>query len=226
MNAPSLQRLTLLSLSFHIVFFIAASLTVKQSSRFVMPSPYVVNLVGPDINQRAAVKPDASVTSIQEAKASKDVVSKEAKPANSSKDSKNDRHISERIAALEAKKKIERIARVRNVISLRGSRTESKTASNTKEQAGQDSAGPAVRDYGSLIRQEIERNWVFPDVGEKNIEMIVLIKVLKNGYIQIMGIKKKSGNHLLDRSALRAIEKASPVTPPSQEEEIELTFKP
>jgi TolA protein len=221
MNAPSLQRLTLLSLSFHIVFFVAASLTVKQSSRFVMPSPYVVNLVGPDINQRAAVKPDASVTSMQEAKASKDVVSKEAKPA----DSKKDKYISERIAALDAKKKIERVVRVRNVISLKGSKAENKPAAAPKEMTGQGK-NLTSDDYIARIGEEIRQHWVFPDTGNKNIEAIVSVKILKNGFIQVIGIEKKSGNHLLDRSALKAIEKASPVTPPPHEMEVGLRFNP
>ena len=49
MNGPSLQRLTVLSVVFHLTLFLTAFLVIKHSSRFEMPSPYVVNLVGPDV---------------------------------------------------------------------------------------------------------------------------------------------------------------------------------
>jgi TonB family protein len=55
---------------------------------------------------------------------------------------------------------------------------------------------------------------------------VVSIRILKNGTLQVLNIERSSGIPLFDRSALRAITKASPVTPPPQEMEIGVRFYP
>ncbi len=83
-------------------------------------------------------------------------------------------------------------------------------------------------EYGRLVGEEIRRQWQFPTdlLKDKTIEAIVSIRVLKNGFVQILRIEKSSGNPLFDRSALRAITKASPVTSPPHEMEIGVRFYP
>ena len=52
MRGPSLQKTALLSFGLHLIVFIVAVLIFKQSSHFIMPSPYMVNLVSPDVPQK------------------------------------------------------------------------------------------------------------------------------------------------------------------------------
>jgi colicin import membrane protein len=49
---------------------------------------------------------------------------------------------------------------------------------------------------------------------------------MRDGTIKVQGIEKSSGNALFDRSAQRAIAKATPVTPPPYEMEIGIRFYP
>lgn len=223
MIGPSLQRLTLLSLAFHLIFFLATFLVIKQSGRFVMPSPYVVNLVGSDVRTEGKSETQSvSHARIPPAKKeNKTPVDKTEKTKSVSK--AEEQHVSDRIAALQAKKKIEKLVNLRNVISLKGS-GEGKPASSAG--AAGKGGGPLVDDYYSKITRDIWQNWVFPDTGNKDLEAIISIKILRDGSLHVNRIEKSSGSGLFDRSALRAIAKASPATPPPYEMEIGVRFYP
>ncbi|MDI6753821.1 MAG: TonB family protein [Thermodesulfobacteriota bacterium] len=70
--------------------------------------------------------------------------------------------------------------------------------------------------YYSLIWQRIRSVWVLPEEalgGKKNLETIITIRIAKDGQIEDVQFEKKSGNHFLDESALRAIKKANPLPP-------------
>jgi len=228
MNSPSLQRLTLLSIAFHLTFFLAAFMVIKQSSRLAMPSPYVVNLVGPDIRTegkaetQAATQTEDRAQSPADAKENKTVAERTTHSKTVTK--AEEKRVSDRIAALKAKENVERIAKLRNVISLKGS-GEGKHAS-VRGTPGK-SAGSPVNDYYSKITKDIWQNWDLPPaISDKNLETIISIRIWRDGSLQVERIEKSSGNSLFDRSALRAIAKASPVTPPPYEMEIGVRFYP
>jgi TonB family protein len=63
-------------------------------------------------------------------------------------------------------------------------------------------------------------------MGRKEIEAIVSVKILKDGTARVQRIEKSSGNALFDRSALKALAKASPLPPPPYEMEIGVRFYP
>lgn len=242
MSAASLQRSAVFSLVAHVTLFGIMLLLASHSNHFVMPSPYVVNLVGPDIRathqedvSKASVQGPAGQTRSEQAEPTKterreSQVSQTAPKAVSRKE---EQFLSDRIAALEAKKRIERIVRLRGVIPLRSGKGEGKTVSGTGPAVSGTGTGPAVSgrgsnidDYGARVAEEIRRHWIFPETGDKGIEAIISVRIQKNGAVQILGIEKSSGNPLFDRSALRAITKASPVTRPLQEMEIGIRFYP
>lgn len=215
MNGPSLQRLTVLSIVIHLTFFVVASVAIKKTSHFVMPSPYIVSLVGSGKQNT----PVASAKSQLENE--KDTIT--AKKNSARQDTKEDKYLSDVMSALEAKKKVAKIVRMRNIISLK------------KNNGGKANAVPGISgkkgdtaadDYSAYIKKEIWNNWSFPDTGDKNLEAVVSIKILKDGTIQIEGFEKESGNSLFDRSAIRAITKANPLTPPPYEMEIGVRFYP
>jgi colicin import membrane protein len=253
MIGHSLHRFTLLSLIIHIVFVGFAMLSLKRTSHFLMPSPYVVDLVGTEslsvpgpakVPERvtapgkkpseASLPPQRKEPKVLERAAAPGKKPSEAFSASQRKESQemkraqnlekmNEQYFSEVIAAIEAKKKIERIGRLREVITLRG-------GGEGKAQALQGS--PAKREgsvmdaYYVQITKEIWQHWVFPDTGVKNIETVVSVRIFRDGSVQVQGIEKSSGNPLFDRSALKAVVKASPLTPPPYEMEIGVRFYP
>jgi len=76
--------------------------------------------------------------------------------------------------------------------------------------------GSAKEVYDGLIVYHIQKNWAFSEHlvrGQSNLETLVGIKILPNGEIQDIWIDKKSGNPILDESAIRAIKKSNPLPP-------------
>jgi colicin import membrane protein len=80
--------------------------------------------------------------------------------------------------------------------------------------------------YYAKITDEIRQEWVYPDMGKKDIASIVAVTIRRDGHITIHGIEKSSGDLLFDRSVLKAVTKASPVSPPPYEMEIGIRFYP
>ncbi len=220
MNGPSLQRLAVLSIVFHLTFFLAVFFAAKQSSRFVMPSPYVVSLVGSDVKTEG--KSDTrAVTQTQSPAATKEAKNapEKAKPVSEA----DKKRVSDRIHEIETKKKLERLGELRKMLTV-GKSEEGKPASKGAEGKG---GGSVVDDYYAKITNDIHKNWQWPSaMTDKNLEAIISIRIMKDGSVQVTRIEKSSNNGLFDRSALRAIAKASPVTPPPYEMEIGVRFYP
>lgn len=66
------------------------------------------------------------------------------------------------------------------------------------------------------IVSRIQENWVFNDSlakMDKNLEVTILIKILKNGEIRDIIFETRSGNAYLDESAKKAIMKVNPLPP-------------
>ncbi|HKK98657.1 MAG TPA: TonB family protein [Desulfotignum sp.] len=74
--------------------------------------------------------------------------------------------------------------------------------------------GTAIDRYKMVLQSAIEQNWVFNEIlagMDQNIEVRMLIKILKNGEIRDIVYETRSGNRYLDQSAKRALQKASPL---------------
>jgi colicin import membrane protein len=266
MTAPPLQRFTLLSFLIHILFFGLAVLAMDRASRFRMPQSYVVNLVGIEslsvpgsakVLERAQVseKKPAAGPQVSEKKPAAAPSAPQHKETHETKKRQvlermnsdrmsleksrktEEKYLSERIAAIGAKKEIERIVKLRNIISLKGSgegsaeqsaqvKGQEKSQVSEGGAAGGERSGSAMNAYFALITRQIRQHWVYPDPGGKNLEAIISIRIFKNGSVQVQGIEKGSGNSIFDRSALRAIEKASPLTPPPYEIDMGVRFYP
>ncbi len=224
----TLHLFTIVSFLIHLFFFSIAFFVLKGKNHPVLPSTYMVNLISPKpiINSSGpgtkALEPERPKVE----KADKAQTPKIPEKRDSKK-SDDDQLISERIAAIMAKKRIEKIAGLRKTISLQagaaGKKGIDRGSGGKKEAIG---GIPSADDYYSRITSEIWQHWVYPDSGRKEIEAVIVIKILKDGSVQIKGIEKSSGNSLFDRSAIRAITKASPLTPPPYEMEIGVRFYP
>jgi len=222
MREPGLQKTALISLALHLIVFMITVLILKQSNRIVMPSPYTVNLVSPDILHKSATGKGKSDTVIRDIPES---IAHTSKAMKSKKDTeKENQSIKEKISALEAKKKIEKMVKLRSVISLRAG-ADDRSVQTTKASSSH-AKGDLFDDYYRQITQEIWQQWIYPDTRRKDIEAIVSVRILKDGTALVQRVEKSSGNALFDRSALKALAKASPLAPPPYEMEIGVRFYP
>lgn len=222
MRAPSLQRTALISVALHLIVFSTTMLILKQPNRFVMPSAYTVSLVSPDMLHTSAAgrgKSDRVVRDVPES------ITHTNMEMKSKKDTvKDNQTIKEKISALEAKKKIEKIVKLRNMISLKAGADDRSVRAATAPSSHAE--GGLFEDYYRKITKEIWQQWVYPDTSRKDIEAIVSIKILKDGTALVQKVEKSSGNALFDRAALKALAKASPLAPPPYEMEIGVRFYP
>jgi len=225
MRGPHLQKLsilsfTILSFALHLTIFGTTLIILKHFNQVIMPSPYTVSLVNPELSTGVdAGKQEDAVKEAPEPAASS------VAPAKSKKDSAKEKEMVQRkLDALKAKDKIRRIVRLRSMIDLRA-RGE-KRVSSAKASSASQGQGGGTGDYYSMITKEIWQQWVYPDTGKKDIEAIISVKILRDGTAIVQKVEKSSGNGLFDRSAIRAIAKASPLPPPPQEMEIGVRFYP
>lgn len=68
--------------------------------------------------------------------------------------------------------------------------------------------------YQMLIKTAIEQNWVFNDAMaglNQDLEVRIFIKILKSGDIRDISFETRSGNHYLDESAKKAVQRANPL---------------
>jgi colicin import membrane protein len=232
MRGPSLQKATIISFALHLTIFLAAVLILRHSSRMVMPAPYTVSLVSPDvikgIDKRAYVDKVTNADKEREENVVQET-KESAAPSASTKKSKKEiakekEMLEKKISAIAAKKKIEKIVKLRSIIALKASGD--KRSSNEKTASASPGKGNASEDYYTKITKEIWQQWVYPNVGKKDIEAVVSIKILRDGTAIVQKIEKSSGNSIFDKSALRALAKASPLPPPPYEMEIGVRFYP
>jgi colicin import membrane protein len=225
MRGPHLQKtsilsFTILSFALHLTIFAMTLIILKHSNQVIMPSPYTVSLVNPEASTGVDTGKQEEV-----AREAPESTAPSLAPQKSKKESTKEKEMVEsKLEALKAKKKIEKIVRLRSMIDLRA-RGE-KRVSSAKATSSAQKQGGGAGDYYSMITKEIWQQWVYPDTGKKDIEAIISVKILRDGTAIVQRVEKSSGNALFDRSAIRALAKASPLPPPPQEMEIGVRFYP
>jgi colicin import membrane protein len=86
--------------------------------------------------------------------------------------------------------------------------------------------------YKTLIQNEIARQWLIPDGINQNLSCQLLLTLDAKGRVLSVNITRSSGNEVLDRSAVTAVLKASPLSVPTstqlfkQFQSLSLTIKP
>ncbi|MFZ5996885.1 MAG: energy transducer TonB [Nitrospirota bacterium] len=238
MRGSGIQADLLYSLLFHILSAVIAIVIAKSTFTMRASAPYVVSLIDSatlsapgGVREENASTSDASPQNNVEQSAPETtrVVTEAPKKLSKKED---DALVSDRIAALRAKKKLERMATLRKIVTIEGGQKSLASKNphapvprNNKAGIGNGASGGG--DYGSLVRSKIWQNWVYPETLDRDLEATISIRVAKDGTITINKIEKRSGNPLFDRSILRALTMASPLPPPLLgEEEIEITFRP
>jgi len=240
MNHHFFSRALGCSLALHISIIVIALIVSSMSpSRKAMPS-YVVTLVSPpgDTDMTAAtstIPPAQPAPEPEQKEEPKPTPKPAAKPEpipqkkaettplipKKTREEKlaDDQLLSDRVAALKAKKRIEKMVAQRRSAEVSKSKVSTPA---TAAKGGRAGGG----DYISLVTTKIHQNWIYPESAQQHLEMTVLLRVRKDGTASVERIIKSSGNPLFDRSVQRAISKANPFPPPPQEMEIEARFTP
>lgn len=79
-----------------------------------------------------------------------------------------------------------------------------------------DTADPRYTDYFDKIRRRIKENWVYPrEAGERGIggQLVIEFAIRKDGWLQVVELKRSSGVPILDQYALNALKLAQPFPP-------------
>jgi colicin import membrane protein len=243
MRGASLQKTTAISFILHLTLFLFFFLVFRQSGHMVIPDHYTVNLVNSNVLPRAdrtdneAGERKRETPQQKESAAPSESRRKDVK-ADRKEDAKERESIEKKISLMAAKKRVQTQVGARKIISLKAGREKlARTAKGSSAKAVFSKAvsSPAATkgtaqpdDYYARVIDEIRQQWVWSSVdsGRRNIEAIVSIRILRDGTAIIQRWEKKSGDSLFDKSALRALAKASPLSPPPYEMEIGVRFYP
>ncbi len=225
MRGPSIQKTAAVSVLLHLTVLVLSVVLINYSKNVVMPSPYTVNLVSTE-NARKSGPPVVSTAASETRAAEDDKPVKESKAMPDTNKKDEQKRLDDRISELTSKKKIEQIVKLRSVISVKAGGTKFAATPSKEEGATGGSKGSLFESYYAKITEEIRQEWVYPDMGKKQLEAVVSVLIRKDGTITAQRMEKSSGDLLFDRSALKAVTKASPVSPPPYEMEIGIRFYP
>lgn len=234
MRAPGLYSAFTGSLVLHALLIAVSIIVVRHSNFKRSPASYIVSLVSaPPASSLSADSQKPDVAARPDTQPAKPVMQPPVSQKQKNNTKKEDEKlISERIAALQAKKQVERSATLRKILEIdskRQAESRSSTARTGQPAARKSTAGgqnSSGGDYDSTVTEKIRQQWIFPENIDRDLEAIVSIKVARDGSITIQKVEKSSGSPLFDRTVLRAIAKAGPLPQPPKEMEIIVRFKP
>jgi len=220
------------SVFLHVLIVAAAFVIARHSSLYKIPSAYIVTIVDSTAvnSQQSAVSsqpPEAEVRDSKPQDVKPKTQSMDASPKLKDISKKDEMTVKERIEALQAKKRIEKMAALRKMVDIGGIKSEARSQKSEVQTKGSTAGNQNYGgDYYSMVINKIRQQWIFPESIDKDLLAIITIKIAKDGSVTIGRMEQSSGNALFDRSALRAISKASPLPPPPQEMEIGVRFRP
>lgn len=225
---PNFQAIVVTSAVIHLVLIVL--IVIPLRSREHEYTSYFVNLVGPAEVPKEKSAPAPAMKEVkQESGKAKEIKVPEAKtPSKTDMSLERTDKVAkeiERLRALNAlsKQKHQKEAdKVRDVEIVRQNVRQNTGSSSTGIPGNVQSLAPDS--YYAQITRKIWGEWIYPDFGTSALEVIINIKIEQDGRIVSHEIEKSSGNILFDRSALKAVSKASPLPAPPFEMEIGVRF--
>ncbi len=191
-----------------------------------------------DTEPESVIQPDISIKSKpkdlekmrKEKEASKKIVKKPLKKLRPKPDAKKILDLAKKRLAEQLKKqeqaKQQQIAQALERMNekvqkgqkpKRGSRTGSSgDASGIAGAKNGRKTNDALDLYKMILSSAIRQNWIFNETMTRinqGLEVRLLIKILQSGEIRDIIYEKRSGNHYLDDSAKKAIQRANPLPP-------------
>jgi len=224
------------SVFLHVLIVAAAFVVARHSNLYKTPPAYIVTIVDSSTvsSQQPAINSQPSEAEVRDSKPqdvkpktqSMDTLAQRTEDRRQKTDKDNEMAVKEQIEALQAKKRIEKMAALRKMVDIKsqgsGVRGQESGIQNSKLKTQVSASG----DYYSLVINKIRQQWIFPESIDRDLLAIITIKIARDGSVTIGRMEQSSGNALFDRSALRAINKASPLPPPPEEMEIGVRFRP
>lgn len=239
---PSLKKMFILSLLFHVLIFSAA---------FVLPQPYspprpfgeIIEVDLVELPRRAPSKARKSASkpaSQKKVKAKKVLKTKKpgvlkvkkkpvviAKKVVKKREKKKSARVQEGKLLEQALKKIERKVkkeearepdRVEEAVSRLSSRARPGAETGKQGRPLGAAGGIAIEIYKAEIESRIKENWAYPVAlvgpdASKELEATVILTVKRTGEILKWEFKKKSGNAIFDQSVIKAVERSNPLPP-------------
>ncbi|MDH5571111.1 MAG: cell envelope integrity protein TolA, partial [Gammaproteobacteria bacterium] len=74
-----------------------------------------------------------------------------------------------------------------------------------------------IKRFQGLIKREVTRRWIVPNLNVKNLSCDVKVRIIPSGDVIDVKIIKSSGNQAFDRSVEAAVYKAAPLPVPTVE---------
>lgn len=221
-HQPSILLSFTLSFILHAVLigmllFFQSRTFIKERERFITVSIYV--------NKEIAV-PSLAINAGTENTSRREVVETPGTSRLMPKEVSRDALIEESIHAIKAKKRIEKLARLRAEITgetHRAADERSKDRTQKQENFESGSSQKGLSAYSDIVGIAIQRNWHYPEFAKKGLSAKVIIYVARDGAIKILDFKT-SGDRLFDYSIKNAILRSSPLPSPPEECEIEVRF--
>ncbi|RJQ44729.1 MAG: cell envelope integrity protein TolA [Nitrospiraceae bacterium] len=224
---PNFQAIVATSAIIHLVLI--ALIVIPLRSKEHEYTSYFVNLVGPAETAREKTsRPPAVKEEKKESTSVKELKAPEVKPQP-----KADMALEQ---AEQVSKEIERL-RALSALSKQKEKKETEKArdieiikQNVRQNALKGAGIPgnvqslASDSYYALITRKIWSEWIYPEFGATGLEVIISVKIERDGRIVSHDIERSSGNVLFDRSAMKAVAKASPLPAPPFEMEIGVRF--
>jgi len=230
-KGPSLQRSVFLSSLLHLLIILLTIIPFGIENRGTRP--YYVRLISPmELTRQAGqglgrmrrVIPRKRVPPPKSRFKRKRIIPKKAHPVKDSKMAlRAEEIIAKEIERLRAIKEIERHRMKREEVEII---REGVVSAGEGGSAGEGKGVDADSYYGRVIEM-IRNQWVWPEIGSPDLEVIISIRIDGRGNIVSQEIERSSGNPRFDHSALRAISKANPLPPPpfGVETEIGVRFR-
>jgi colicin import membrane protein len=241
---PSLQKIIIASAIFHLIFITLATIPIKTKDREY--KSYFVNIVGPSEVRSTAQKRRGKKTVPQKTVTKEKGAVKMKAPPRKRVAPKKGVSLEPEKKAKQVSKEIERLRAIKALSAKRARKSEEtakageadadieqaievirkKKLGSSSAQAGIPGSQSSVNadSYYALVTQQIWSEWIYPDFDATGLEVVISIKIDKQGRVISQKIEQSSGNTLFDRSAAKAISKASPLPPPAVEMEIGVRF--
>jgi len=181
------------------------------------PPPKIkkIPIIKPDISLKTKPKNLKDLIAQQKKKKKESDKKKEKKPIVKPKPIDPDKTLEKKIENQNKSAIAEALSRLEKKVQGQGEKKPGEKNQTSSLGAGKKGYTP-IDLYKVVLGSEIEQNWVFNDILARlnqNLEVRILIKILKSGEIRDIIYETRSGNHYLDESAKKAIKKTNPLPP-------------
>jgi TolA protein len=230
---PNFLKIVFVSLLLHFLFASLVAIPLRSKPQY---RTYQVSLVAP---LRTTRTPQVSKTPVAKSKSLKSLpvtkkrALKKTKAATKTKKAVKIKPKAD-MSLQEVKKEIERMRAISALAKKSAGSTGKKQEIDIKKDTAPEETAQGIDipgrgdeegvDYYSMVSQKIWQHWFYSKSRFSGLEVVVSIRIDKTGEVISQEIEKFSGDVLFDRSALKAINKASPFPPPPEELEIGVRF--